>query len=91
MTTARTGTHRTSSGGWTGPGSVAAAEFDIKTVDGRREAWIVVDLVGGYVCAEPDPGLPDGICGMPVESEPCDIHHPDTTDQQEAVGTRGNS
>lgn len=55
--------------------------LDLKTVDGRREAWIVVDLVGGYVCAETAPGLPDGICGMPVESEPCHIHHPDKIEE----------
>lgn len=48
-----------------------------KTNDGRRETWIVIGGVGGYVCAEPMTDLPDGICGMPVESEPCDIHHPD--------------
>jgi hypothetical protein len=41
---------------------------------GPREAWIVISGVGGYVCAEPDPGRPDAICGMPVESEPCNLH-----------------
>lgn len=46
---------------------------------GRREKWIVIDGVGGYICAEPEPGKPDGICGMPVESEPCNIHHPEDT------------
>jgi hypothetical protein len=56
--------------------------LDIKTTDGRREAWVVIDLVGGYVCAEPDPAMPDGICGMPVESEPCTIHHPDDPSDQ---------
>lgn len=45
---------------------------------GRREKWIVLSGVGGYVCAEPDPDRPDGICGMPVESEPCTIHHPES-------------
>jgi hypothetical protein len=54
--------------------------LDIKVNDGRREAWLVYMGVGGYVCAEPDADKPDGICGMPVESEPCDIHHPDTTE-----------
>jgi len=53
---------------------------DIKAVDGRREAWVVIDHVGGYVCAEPAPALPDGICGMPVESEPCNIHHPEAAE-----------
>lgn len=43
----------------------------------RREKWIVLAGVGGYICAEPDPNKPDGICGMPVESEPCTIHHPE--------------
>ncbi|GLZ15647.1 hypothetical protein Acsp04_58820 [Actinomadura sp. NBRC 104425] len=34
---------------------------------------------GGYVCGAPDEG-PDGICGMPVESEPCPYHgRPDTS------------
>lgn len=27
-------------------------------------------------CAEPDPDGPEGLCGIPVESEPCDVHHP---------------
>lgn len=44
---------------------------------GRRERWVIVAGVGGYVCAEPDPDGPDGICGMPVEDVPCTIHHPD--------------
>lgn len=52
----------------------------IKLVGGRRERWVIIDTVGGWVCAEPDPGQPDGLCGMPVESEPCDIHHPDTAE-----------
>lgn len=29
---------------------------------------------GGQVCAAPMPDRPDGICGMPVESEPCQEH-----------------
>lgn len=48
----------------------------VETRDGRREAWVVINLVGGWVCAEPDQGFPGGICGMPVESEPCNTHHP---------------
>lgn len=48
----------------------------ITVVDGRREAWIVLHGMDGWVCAEPDPTLPDGICGMPVETEPCTEHHP---------------
>jgi hypothetical protein len=39
-----------------------------------RERWVIIDTVGGWVCAEPDPDQPDGECGMPVESEPCDRH-----------------
>ncbi|MFI6228577.1 hypothetical protein ACIBCR_14850 [Micromonospora echinospora] len=31
---------------------------------------------GGFVCAVPVPDRPDGICGMPVESEPCSDHAP---------------
>jgi hypothetical protein len=58
-------------------GTRGEADLDIKTIDGRREAWVIIDEVGGYVCAEPDPGYPGGICGLPVESEPCSIHHPD--------------
>jgi hypothetical protein len=57
-------------------------DLDIKMIDGRREAWLVYMGVGGYVCAEPDPGQPDGICGMPVESEPCHIHHGAVTEQE---------
>lgn len=53
--------------------------LDIKLIDGRREAWIVYLGIGGWVCGEPSPGLPDDICGIPVESEPCIVHHPDQT------------
>lgn len=38
------------------------------------ERWVVYMGVGGYVCAAPDSNGPDGICGMPVESEPCARH-----------------
>ena len=31
------------------------------------DEWIVINGMGGYVCAE---------CGMPVESEPCEAHQP---------------
>ena len=49
---------------------------DIKVIDGRREAWLDLGplLGAGWVCAESDDS-PDGVCGMPVESEPCTIHH----------------
>lgn len=39
--------------------------------------WVFVPgigEIGGWVCAVPDPGRPDGICGNPVESEPCGQH-----------------
>ena len=57
-------------------GTRGARDLDVKTVDGRREVWLIIDEVGGYVCAEAGPDGPDSICGMPVESEPCSIHHP---------------
>ena len=53
----------------------------IATVDGRMEAWVEIAGMGGYVCAEPDPGAPDGICGEPVETLPCTIHHPGQEDR----------
>ena len=31
---------------------------------------------GGFVCAVPMADMPGGICGMPVESEPCSEHSP---------------
>lgn len=49
----------------------------VDVIDGRRKAWQAINEVGGWVCAEPDQARPDGMCGMPVESEPCNIHHPD--------------
>lgn len=67
--------------GYTGPidqdGNAVTAGPKVRIVDGRRETWIVVCGMPGVVCAEPDPSGPDGVCGMPVESEPCSIHHPD--------------
>ena len=41
---------------------------------GGPEVWSDAVPPGGYVCAAPDPDRPDGICGMPVESEPCLDH-----------------
>lgn len=38
------------------------------------EVWIDDPLPGGYVCGAPDPAGRDGICGMPVEDEPCRLH-----------------
>lgn len=56
-----------------------AAELDrvaAGEVHGRREMFDASIPPGGYVCAEPDPEMPDGICGMPVEDVPCTVHHP---------------
>jgi hypothetical protein len=36
--------------------------------------WSNAVLPGGQVCAVPTHDNPDGICGMPVESEPCREH-----------------
>lgn len=45
------------------------------TLDPKHpETWSDAVPPGGYVCAVPDPGKPDGICGMPTESEPCTLH-----------------
>jgi hypothetical protein len=40
--------------------------------DAKR--WVIITGVGGYVCAVPDERYADGICGMPVEDEPCPYH-----------------
>jgi hypothetical protein len=58
---------------------------DLDVIDdgsGRLETWLDLGpLYGaGWVCAEPDPGWPDDICGMPVEDVPCTIHHPGQED-----------
>lgn len=55
-----------------------AADIRRGHIHGRRERWVVDGLVGSWVCAEPMPDLPDGICGMPVEDVPCTVHHPET-------------
>jgi hypothetical protein len=47
--------------------------------DGAPEAWVVIDEVGGWVCAVLDPSRTGGMCGMPVESEPCPTHAPEVT------------
>ena len=36
--------------------------------------WSDAVAPGGMVCAVPAPGNPDGICGNPVETEPCNQH-----------------
>jgi hypothetical protein len=36
--------------------------------------WSDAVAPGGMVCAVPIPGKPEGVCGMPVESEPCTEH-----------------
>ena len=41
---------------------------------GAPTVWSDAIPPGGRVCAAPMPDLPDGICGMPVESEPCPDH-----------------
>jgi hypothetical protein len=41
---------------------------------GRPVTWSSAVAPGGTVCAVPDPACPDGICGNPVESEPCGQH-----------------
>lgn len=43
----------------------------------RTEVWDDTVPPGGYVCAAPDPTHPSGVCGRPVESEPCRIHNPE--------------
>jgi len=43
------------------------------------EVWDASCAPGGYVCGTPDPTRPGGICGMPVESEPCPDHAPERT------------
>ncbi len=55
---------------------------EFRTVDGRKEAWLVLpvyggDVIGGWVCFEDDPDAEGGFCGMPVESESCTVHHPE--------------
>jgi len=39
---------------------------------GRPSQWISDPLPGGWVCAVPDDA--SGICGTPIESEPCADH-----------------
>lgn len=38
------------------------------------EVWSPACAPGGYVCGHPDPDRPDGICGVPVETVPCEYH-----------------
>jgi hypothetical protein len=47
---------------------------------GRPIVWSGACPPGGTVCAVPDAGRPDGICGSPVESEPCSDHAGPTPD-----------
>lgn len=46
------------------------------------EVWSDACAPGGYVCAVPDPDRPDGICGMPVEDEPCAAHQATLAEQE---------
>jgi hypothetical protein len=52
----------------------AAAHDDGPENAGNPVAWSSAAAPGGWVCAVPAPGHLDGICGMPVESEPCREH-----------------
>lgn len=52
----------------------------VRFEDGRLEMFLPWPLPGGWVCAEPDDTRPDGMCGMPIESEPCTTHHPHAED-----------
>lgn len=36
--------------------------------------WLDAIPPGGYVCGVPEPNRIDGVCGVPVESEPCFVH-----------------
>lgn len=49
---------------------------EIKTIEGRQVMWTPDPFPGGWVCAEPDENMPDGLCRMPTETEPCTVHHP---------------
>jgi hypothetical protein len=61
------------------PQVLRAVALDVAAglVHGRRERWDASTPPGGWVCAEPDPDRPDGICGMPAEDVPCTVHHPE--------------
>ena len=50
------------------------------------EVWSDAVAPGGYVCAAPDRLQPGGICGMPVESEPCARHSPPAAGAPVAIG-----
>lgn len=49
--------------------AVLAAHLDMDV-----EFWSSACAPGGWVCGAIDPGRPDGVCGMPVESEYCPEH-----------------
>lgn len=51
-----------------------------RTSNSRREALVDDPAPGGWVCGEPDPAALDGICGRPIESEPCTTHWPDASE-----------
>lgn len=48
----------------------------MRTQDDDRTPMVWVSDIppGGWVCAVADPDGPDGLCGEPVESEPCPLH-----------------
>lgn len=54
--------------------SMRAALDEADAKETAPEVWSDAVAPGGYVCAAPDPTRPDGICGMPVEDEPCSEH-----------------
>jgi hypothetical protein len=49
-----------------------------RVVDGRLELF----ASPVWVCGEPDAEAPGGVCGRPVESEPCEVHHPNAVDEE---------
>lgn len=46
----------------------------IQDDDRTPMVWVPDIPPGGWVCAVADPDGPDGLCGEPVESEPCPLH-----------------
>lgn len=52
----------------------------VRLNDGRPEMWDPSVPPGGWVCAVPST---KGLCGIPVESEPCTEHYPAEADDSE--------
>ena len=59
-------------------GTVPLSDLEVMN-DGRPVTWSAACAPGGYVCAVPDDLTDDGICGNPVESEPCNRHGDEDT------------